>query len=465
MNCNRLPSLSLALDVVSWQRSGSRRDALGLGLVRRPWTGGPAARGAAPTVSRGGTSPHDGTRYVAGTDKNDFTPQARTPACSSGEIAVLARQWEDEAAVSSEAWVGAAVAAPGAWSADPLSALFGAATLIPPQPVDSLDLRADVHVFPHTRPPTTGRRASGMIGRYRLIERIGRGRQADVWRAVGENDATRVVALKVLPAAEVHRDPRRRAQLRREAERGVRLTGPSLLPILEYGEDAGTSFMAMPLVLGCTLADVISQRLDFGDGQHIGAGHRLAFVPDAKYSREVAVVMTRVAHAAHEAHRGLVVHRDIKPGNVLLRHDHASGVYLCDFGLARDLDVATPGQLRDGAGSPLYMAPERLLKRPADEVRCDVFALGVTLCEALTLRPPLEVPAGLPREHWAEYLATTVPHAPSKLRPTIPPALEDIVLRATARDPARRYPTAAEFAHDLFKFLGETPAPRTDWDW
>ncbi len=126
------------------------------------------------------------------------------------------------------------------------------------------------------------------------------------------------------------------------------LNAPSLLPILEYGEDAGASFMAMPLIIGCTLADVIAQRIDFNDGRHVGPGHRLAFATESTYVREIAAVMARVAHAAHEAHRGLVVHRDIKPGNVLLRRDHAAGVYLCDFGLARDLDVATPSQLRDG---------------------------------------------------------------------------------------------------------------------
>jgi serine/threonine-protein kinase len=99
------------------------------------------------------------------------------------------------------------------------------------------------------------------------------------------------------------------------------------------------------------------------------------------------------------------------------------------------------------------MAPERLLRLPADEVRCDVFALGVTLCEALTLATPVEVPAEMPRELWSSYLATACPRRPSSLWPAIPPPLESLVLRATARDPSLRHPTAADFAAELESFL------------
>jgi serine/threonine-protein kinase len=298
------------------------------------------------------------------------------------------------------------------------------------------------------------------IGRYRLIERVGRGRQADVWRAVCPEGGLEEVALKVLPASNQGRDPKRRAQLRHEAERGVRFTNPSLLPTYDYGEVDGAAFMAMPLVIGCTLAEVIVQRLDARAGRASAATHRLATLPEPEYVREIAALMARVARAAHDAHEGRVVHRDIKPGNILVRRDHVTGVYLCDFGLARDLDVATPSQLRDGAGSPLYMAPERLLKRTADEVRCDVFALGVTLCEALTLAPPIHVPGDMPRDLWAAFLTSTPPQRPSALLPTIPPPLEDAIVRATDRNPDRRYPTAAALARDLELFLD---AQRAAW--
>jgi serine/threonine-protein kinase len=300
----------------------------------------------------------------------------------------------------------------------------------------------------------------GTVGRYRLIERLGRGMQADVWRALRSEpvfDREEEVALKVLPASAC--DPRRRAQLRHEAERGARMVGPSLLPTYEFGEADGAAFMAMPLVVGCTLAEVLSQRRGWRDGLAPLGAHRLAVAPERSYTRDVVALVARVARAAADAHRAQVVHRDIKPGNILVRRDHTAGVYLCDFGLARDLDVATPRQLCDGAGSPLYMAPERLLRRPADEVRGDVYALGATLFEALTLAPPVEVPDELPRSLWPGFLAAASPRRPSALWPAIPAGLESSILRALARDPARRYPTADHLADDLERFLADSVRP------
>lgn len=295
----------------------------------------------------------------------------------------------------------------------------------------------------------------GRLGRYSLIERVGQGRQADVWRAVSTGADAGEVALKVLPPSASARDPRRRVQLRREAERGARFTSPGLLPTYDYGEDGGTTFMAMPLVVGCSLAAILDQRRAIRDGRSVPGAHRLATAREPDYTREIVGLLARVACAADDAHGGRVAHRDIKPGNILVRRDHTSGVYLCDFGLARDLDVATASQLRDGAGSPLYMAPERLLKRPADEIRGDVFALGVTLFEALTLAPPVEVPPEMPSFHWARFLADAEPRRPSSLRPSIPPSLEATILRATARDPDQRHPTAGHLADDLERFLAD----------
>ncbi len=293
-----------------------------------------------------------------------------------------------------------------------------------------------------------------LLGHYRLIERIGRGRQADVWRALRTEPFVEEVALKVLPASA--RDPRRRAQLRHEAERGARLVGPSLLTTFEFGEARGAAFMAMPLVIGQTLADVISQRRAWLDeGLATPTAHRLATAAEPLYLRDVVTLMIQIARAAAGAHAARVAHRDIKPGNILVCLDHDDGVFLCDFGLARDLDIATPRQLRDGAGSPLYMAPERLLKRPADEILSDVFALGVTLFEALTLEPPVVVPEDLPRALWAPFLAGASPRRPSALRPTIPGGLESTILRALSHDPGRRHPTAHHFADDLERLLHE----------
>jgi serine/threonine-protein kinase len=216
----------------------------------------------------------------------------------------------------------------------------------------------------------------------------------------------------------------------------------------EFGVADGLPYMVMPLVVGCTLAQALEQRRAERRGYRSSGWHRLARTPEPRYTQDVIRLVSRVARAVADAHAARVVHRDIKPGNILLHSDHESGVFLCDFGLGRDLDVATPGQLRDGAGSPSYMAPERLLKRTADEVRCDVYALGVTLYEAITLALPFEVPPHLRREEWPAYISTAEPTHPSTHRP-VPPAVETAILKAIARNPAERYPTAGKFADDL----------------
>jgi eukaryotic-like serine/threonine-protein kinase len=296
------------------------------------------------------------------------------------------------------------------------------------------------------------------IGRYQLLERIGRGRQADVWRALQTEPVVEEVALKVLSIASS--DHRRRAQLRREAERGARLDDPALLRIHEFGEADGMLFMAMPLVEGCTLANIISERRQVRAGRSSSDAHRLALSTEADYTLGVLDLLARIARAVAGAHAAGIAHRDIKPSNILIEGGRLGGVYLCDFGLARDLDVATPAQLRDGAGSPLYMAPERLLRQPADEIRGDIYALGVTLFESLLLVPPLSVPPDLPRALWTTHLTTTAPLAPSDLWPKIPPRLEAVMLRATARDPARRYATAIQLAFDLERLAHPKVAAR-----
>ncbi|GAC1473909.1 MAG: hypothetical protein NVSMB9_23330 [Isosphaeraceae bacterium] len=300
----------------------------------------------------------------------------------------------------------------------------------------------------------------GRLGHYELIERVGQGRQADVWRARSKKAGLEEVALKVLPPAQAARDPRRRAQLRHEAERGTRIVGPSLLPTYDYGEDSGAVFMAMPLVIGSTLAAILQERRERRAGRRPLATHWLAEADDPGYTRVVVDLIARVALAAAVAHAGRVVHRDIKPANILVGDDPRAGVFLCDFGLARDLDVATPSQLRDGSGSPLYMAPERLQRGTADEVRADVFSLGVTLFEALTLTTPIQVPSELGSDCWTTFLTSTTPRRPSAVWPAIPPALEEVILRATSREPARRHPTARHLADDLMVFVRETRSRR-----
>jgi serine/threonine-protein kinase len=217
--------------------------------------------------------------------------------------------------------------------------------------------------------------------------------------------------------------------------------------------------MAMPLVDGCSLAELIAwKRRGAGAGAGalrapIAPRHPLANAVGSAYLRGVVHAMVRLVRTVDHVHRARVVHRDIKPANILLDGHRPEGVFLCDFGLARDLDIATPEQLRDGAGTPLYMAPERLLRRFADEILCDIFALGATLYEAVTLVPPVSIPESVPWPSWASYLATTRPLPPRCLRPEIPAVLEAIILRCIAHAPERRYPAAAALASDLQSFL------------
>jgi serine/threonine-protein kinase len=309
---------------------------------------------------------------------------------------------------------------------------------------------------PHAWPSPMA--AGQRLGRYRLVERLGRGCQGDVWRAILDDphDGGDVVevALKLLPPS-MARDPRRLAQFRREAERRARLAVASVLPTSEYGMANGILFMAMPLVDGCSLAEMVAWRRRDGDGrrQPLSLRHPLANASSAAYLRGIVQALAHVARTLDHVHRARVVHRDIKPANILLDRHRADGVFLCDFGLGRDLDFATPEQLRDGAGTPLYMAPERLLRLCADETLCDVYALGATLYEALTLVPPVQVPESLPWPAWTSYLATTKPARPRAIQPGIPDALETIILRSMAHEPEERYPSAERLASDLESFL------------
>jgi serine/threonine-protein kinase len=310
---------------------------------------------------------------------------------------------------------------------------------------------------PWPQAPCRGQNVPGQrLGRYRLIERLGRGCQGDVWRAIAAEPDAIEVALKLLPPS-LARDPRRLAQFRREAERRARLAVPAVLPTSEFGEADGIMFMAMPLVDGCSLAEIVAWRRGGGPGSPPDPRHPLAVASEAEYLRGAVRVVARIARTLHHVHLACVVHRDIKPANILLERHREDGVFLCDFGLARDLDVATPEQLRDGAGTPLYMPPERLLRCRADEVRCDIYALGATLYEAVTLVPPVQVPESLPWPAWTSYLASTTPARPQSVRPGIPDALDAIILRAMAHDPCHRHPTGARLADDLERFLARVP--------
>jgi serine/threonine-protein kinase len=289
------------------------------------------------------------------------------------------------------------------------------------------------------------------IGPYRLLRCLGQGAQGEVWKADRPGPEVEIVALKVLSPS-LARLPKRLAQFRHEAERGARLTGPSLLQVLEFGQIGEFLYMAMPLVEGTTLQQVIRARHRFLHGEAPESVHRMIMLDEERYSHFALRIIAQAARALGRLHSSRVVHRDIKPANILLDCRCACGVYLCDLGLGRDLEHATSEQMRDGAGTPMYMAPERLLKAPADEILCDIYSMGVTLYETLTLERPFHPPESLPASCLSIYLAKAIPRSPCSVKPGLPAELEAVIIKAMARDPLLRYRTADELAADLDQF-------------
>jgi eukaryotic-like serine/threonine-protein kinase len=293
------------------------------------------------------------------------------------------------------------------------------------------------------------------VARYHLIERLGRGSQGEVWKAVQLEPPIELVALKLLTPTS-RRDPAKLARFRREAERGAKLASPAILPTYEFGEDGGVVFFAMPLVKGFALNQVLDQRRKYRAGRPPLHLHRLAVLSEQRYIDAMVRILARVAWALEDAHAAKVVHCDVKPANILLDRGNDERAYLIDFGMGRDLDAMPKSPMLGAAGTVLYMAPEKLSGRLADEVVCDVYALGATAFEALALKPPRVVPEDVPRSHWAKYLSSAEPPRPSKIFPRLPDRLEAILARALAEDPNRRYSSSAAMARDLDLFLDGT---------
>jgi serine/threonine-protein kinase len=296
------------------------------------------------------------------------------------------------------------------------------------------------------------------IGPFLLVRRLGQGAQGAVWKARRVVPPREFVALKLLNPV-LARQPSRLAQFRREAERGARLTGPHLLQVIESGHVEGLPYLAMPFVEGITLMELIRGRQARRRKEPATLIHQLMTTDEEGYQHAMVSIMSRAAYALAQLHAGRVVHRDIKPANILIDVRRGGGVYLCDLGLGRDLEVATVDQMRDGAGTPMYMAPERLRRAPADEILCDLYSIGVTLFEALTLHRPFAVPQELPSVCLSSHLASASPRRPRQLNPEIPAVVEAVILRAMARDPRDRHQSALEFAGELDRHLRRSRVP------
>ncbi|MBL9079628.1 MAG: protein kinase [Planctomycetes bacterium] len=272
------------------------------------------------------------------------------------------------------------------------------------------------------------------VGGYRLGRVVGEGGVGTVYEARDPRLGRRV-AIKVL-RPEFAASPTSLARFHREAQTLARVDHANVVRILGVGESAGRYWLAMAFVDGESLAARI-ERLRAAGGH---AGDSL---------RVLVQAIADVAAALHCVHTAGIVHRDVKPSNILLRSDGAP--VLTDFGIARDRDDATltsPGAL---IGSPRYMAPEQVLGGGAAcDARADVFSLGATLFECVALQPAFERPS---IEATLAAIVQAEPVDPRRLHRGLPADLAAIVWKALEKDPAARYPTAQAMAADLRAFL------------
>jgi serine/threonine protein kinase/Flp pilus assembly protein TadD len=332
---------------------------------------------------------------------------------------------------------------------------------------------------------------AGTLGDFRIVREIGRGGMGVVYEAE-QISLRRRVALKVLPLAATM-DPRHLQRFHNEAQAAACLHHGHIVPVFYVGCERGVHFYAMQLIEGQTLAAVIRElRREAGEpGTKVPAGdrapkavgeppaegepptvphvHRPAPTAETlaraslsthgprrgkEYCRKVAEIGIQAAEALDYAHERGVIHRDVKPGNLML--DGYGALWVTDFGLAHlqhaEGSLTMTGDL---VGTLRYMSPEQAMgKRVVVDHRTDVYSLGVTLYEILTLQPAF---TGQDRQELLRQVAVEEPVRPRKLNRNIPAELETIVLKAMEKYAQDRYATAQEVADDLRRFLADRP--------
>ncbi len=291
-----------------------------------------------------------------------------------------------------------------------------------------------------------------VLGDFRIERELGSGGMGTVYEAV-QLSLGRKVALKVLPFERMA-SPGAVARFHREAATVATLDHPGIVKVIQSGVANGTHFLALELVPGTPLSRIMSELSGRAPGS-LDAGHLVAAAlpHHGSYVAAAVDIALQVARALAHAHARGVVHRDVKPGNILVRQDGSA--VLTDFGLAR-LDTL-PALTASGGlpGTPAYMAPELLQRRPARvDQRCDLFSLGVTLYEMLTLRRPFEGETSL---QVVQEILSAEPVDPARLNAAVPDDLVAIVLKTLEKDPARRYQSAETLAADLEAFLAYRP--------
>jgi tetratricopeptide (TPR) repeat protein len=276
------------------------------------------------------------------------------------------------------------------------------------------------------------------FGKFRIVRPLGRGGAGIVYEAY-QSSLGRRVALKVLAAGSTATTTQI-ARFRREALTLARLDHPHVVRVLDVGSENGRHWLAMDLVDGETLAD----RLEELRGDDSGVR--------AQSLRPLVEGIAQIAGALAHAHAAGVLHRDVKPSNILVHRD--GRMLLSDFGLARDDTAPSVTQAGTIVGTPNYMSPEQVVAAQSLQPTTDVFSLGATLYECVTLQRPFR---GDSTEVVLRSILEHDPPDPRKLRPGLPADLAAIVLKAIEKDPARRYPTAGAMAADLRAFLDLQP--------
>jgi eukaryotic-like serine/threonine-protein kinase len=266
-------------------------------------------------------------------------------------------------------------------------------------------------------------------GRYELHRRLGRGGMAEVYLA-RDQLLDRPVAVKVLFPA-LATDQGFVERFRREAQAAANLQHPNIVSVFDWGEANGTYFIVMEYVEGMTLAELLRDE---------GRLH-----PD-----RAAEITADIAAALGFAHRNRVVHRDVKPGNVLITRD--GGVKVADFGIARALSDSSDMNLtKTGSvmGTATYFSPEQARGAPVDP-RSDIYSLGCVLYEMTTGHPPFagDSAVAIAYKHVQEN-----PMPPRRFDPALPETLEAITLKCLAKNPANRYPSAQDLRADIRRFL------------
>lgn len=291
---------------------------------------------------------------------------------------------------------------------------------------------ANTSLLPESVPGNEHGNEPRFFGDYELHELIARGGMGVVYRAT-QKSLSRPVALKMIRSGKLSSDLDIQ-RLRQEAMAAGQLNHPGIVPVYEFDEHEGLHYFSMPFIEGQSLA----QRLTNGP---------LPF-------REAAEVIREVAEALAYAHSQGVVHRDMKPGNILL--DCHGRPHVSDFGLAKQLtsssDLTASG---DVLGTPAFMPPEQASGRMVDVgPLADIYSLGAVLYASLTGRPPFQAPTSV---ETLRLVVDTLPIAPRLLNPSVPRDLETICLKCLEKEPGRRYANAEHMAADLKSWLGGDP--------